>query len=88
MEDMHIFIWNIIRIDVIFRYNEVRANAGIDCCIILVGNKLDQRHIRAVLHEDAKRYAEERNIQYEERDVVERTKEWMNAILDMWKRRL
>ncbi len=46
-----------------FRYNEVRANAGIDCCIILVGNKLDQRHIRAVLSEDAKRYAEERNIQ-------------------------
>jgi hypothetical protein len=45
------------------RYNEVRANAGIDCCIILVGNKLDQRHIRAVLYDDAKRYAEERNIQ-------------------------
>jgi hypothetical protein len=41
----------------------VRANAGIDCCIILVGNKLDQRHIRAVLHEDAKRYADDRNIQ-------------------------
>ena len=47
----------------LFRYNEVRANAGIDCCIILVGNKSDQRHIRAVLHDDAKRYAEERNIQ-------------------------
>jgi hypothetical protein len=45
------------------RYNEVRANAGIDCCIILVGNKLDQRHIRAVLSDDAKRYADERNIQ-------------------------
>ena len=45
------------------RYNEVRANAGIDCCIILVGNKSDQRHIRAVLNEDAKRYADERNIQ-------------------------
>jgi hypothetical protein len=45
------------------RFNEVRANAGIDCCIILVGNKLDQRHIRAVLSDDAKRYAEERNIQ-------------------------
>ena len=45
------------------RYNEVRANAGIDCCIILVGNKLDQRHIRAVLNDDAKRYADERNIQ-------------------------
>ena len=47
------------------RYNEVRANAGIDCCIILVGNKLDQRHIRAVLYDDAKRYAQERNIQYD-----------------------
>lgn len=44
-------------------YNEVRANAGIDCCIILVGNKSDQRHIRAVLYEDARRYAAERNIQ-------------------------
>ena len=49
--------------DYSFRYNEVRANAGIDCCIILVGNKLDQRHIRAVLPDDARRYAEERNIQ-------------------------
>ncbi len=47
----------------LIRYNEVRANAGIDCCIILVGNKLDQRHIRAVLPDDARRYAEERNIQ-------------------------
>ena len=44
-------------------YNEVRANAGSDCCIILVGNKSDQRHIRAVLYDDAKRYADARNIQ-------------------------
>ncbi|CAF4679772.1 unnamed protein product [Rotaria magnacalcarata] len=43
-------------------YNEVRANAGIECSIILVGNKVDQRHMRAVLYENAKRYAEERNI--------------------------
>lgn len=46
-----------------FRYNEVRANAGVDCSIILVGNKVDQRHIRAVFYDDAKRYADERNIQ-------------------------
>jgi hypothetical protein len=45
------------------RYNEVRANAGVDCSIVLVGNKVDQRHIRAVLFEDAKRFADERNIQ-------------------------
>jgi hypothetical protein len=59
---------NFLRISIILffssnRYNEVRANAGIDCCIILVGNKSDQRHIRAVLYDDAKRYADERNIQ-------------------------
>jgi len=54
-------------------YNEVRANAGIDCCIILVGNKLDQRHIRAVLSEDAKRYAAERNIQYIETSALDAT---------------
>lgn len=46
-----------------FRFNEIRANAGMDCSIILVGNKLDQRHIRAVLQDDVKRYAEARNIQ-------------------------
>ena len=46
-----------------FRFNEVRANAGMDCSIVLVGNKADQRHIRAVLADDAKRYAEARNIQ-------------------------
>ena len=34
-----------------------------DCSIVLVGNKADQRHIRAVLADDAKRYAEARNIQ-------------------------
>jgi len=45
------------------RYSEVRANAGLDCSVVLVGNKVDQRHIRAVLFEDAKRYADERNIQ-------------------------
>ena len=46
-----------------FRYNEVRANVDTDCCIILVGNKSDQRHIRAVATEDARHYADERNIQ-------------------------
>jgi len=45
------------------RYNEVRANAGIDCSIVLVGNKVDQRHIRAVFSDDAKRYADDRHIQ-------------------------
>jgi len=34
-----------------------------DCSIILVGNKVDQRHIRAIFSDDAKRYADERNIQ-------------------------
>lgn len=43
-------------------YNEIRANAGIDCSVILVGNKVDQRHMRAVLYENAKRYADQRNI--------------------------
>ena len=46
-----------------FRYNEVRANVDIDCCIILVGNKSDQRHIRAVSIDDARRYADDKNIQ-------------------------
>ncbi|CAF4076708.1 unnamed protein product, partial [Adineta steineri] len=54
-------------------YNEVRANAGIDCSVILVGNKVDQRHIRAVLSEDAKRYADERNIQYIETSALDAT---------------
>ncbi len=45
------------------RFSEVRANAGMDCSIILVGNKVDQRHIRAIFSDDAKRYADERNIQ-------------------------
>jgi hypothetical protein len=31
--------------------------------MVLVGNKVDQRHIRAVFSEDAKRYADEKNIQ-------------------------
>ena len=44
------------------RYNEVRANAGADCSIILVGNKVDQRHVRAILYDEAKRYADARNI--------------------------
>ncbi|CAF4604172.1 unnamed protein product [Rotaria sp. Silwood1] len=54
-------------------YNEVRANAGIDCCIILVGNKSDQRHIRAVLYDDAKSYADARNIQYIETSALDAT---------------
>ncbi len=48
---------------VLKRYNEVRANAGVDCSIVLVGNKVDQRHIRAIFYDDAKRYADDRNIQ-------------------------
>ncbi|CAF0975759.1 unnamed protein product [Rotaria magnacalcarata] len=54
-------------------YNEVRANAGIECSIILVGNKVDQRHMRAVLYENAKRYAEERNIPYIETSALDAT---------------
>ncbi|CAF1123977.1 unnamed protein product [Rotaria sordida] len=54
-------------------YNEVRANAGAECCIILVGNKVDQRHMRAVLYENAKRYADERNIPYIETSALDAT---------------
>ncbi|CAF1023725.1 unnamed protein product [Rotaria sordida] len=54
-------------------YNEVRANAGIECSIILVGNKVDQRHRRAVVYENAKRYADERNIPYIETSALDTT---------------
>ncbi|CAF1559738.1 unnamed protein product, partial [Rotaria sordida] len=54
-------------------YNEVRANAGVECSIILVGNKVDQGHMRAVAYEDAKRYAEERNITYIETSALDAT---------------
>ncbi|CAF4147379.1 unnamed protein product [Rotaria sordida] len=54
-------------------YNEVRANAGIECSIILVGNKVDQRHKREVLYENAKRYADERNIPYIETSALDTT---------------
>ncbi|CAF0787988.1 unnamed protein product [Didymodactylos carnosus] len=55
------------------RYNEVRANAGIDCCVVLIGNKSDQRHIRAVMSDDAKKYADERNIKYMETSALDAT---------------
>lgn len=45
-----------------YRYNEVRVNAGPDCAIVLVGNKVDQRHMRTVSFDAAKRYADDRNI--------------------------
>lgn len=70
-------------------YNEVRANAGIDCCIILVGNKLDQRHIRAVLPEEARRYAEDRNIQYVETSALDATnveQAFRTLIVDIYRR--
>ncbi|CAF0743173.1 unnamed protein product [Adineta ricciae] len=54
-------------------YNEVRANAGADCSVILIGNKADQRHIRAVQYEDAKRYADERNIPFIETSALDAT---------------
>ncbi|CAF0765190.1 unnamed protein product [Didymodactylos carnosus] len=54
-------------------YSEVRANAGVDCCIILIGNKSDQRHIRAVMSDAAKKYADERNIKYIETSALDAT---------------
>ncbi|CAF3956890.1 unnamed protein product, partial [Rotaria sordida] len=42
--------------------NEVISNADIDCRITLVGNEFDQRHIRVVSSNGAKRFADERNI--------------------------
>lgn len=71
------------------RYNEVRANAGLDCCIILVGNKLDQRHIRAILPEEARRYAEDRNIQYVETSALDATnveQAFRTLIVDIYRR--
>lgn len=47
----------------LIRYNEVRANAGPDCSVVVVGNKIDQRHMRSVQNQDARNYAEQRNIQ-------------------------
>lgn len=70
-------------------YNEVRANAGLDCCIILVGNKLDQRHIRAILPEEARRYAEDRNIQYVETSALDATnveQAFRTLIVDIYRR--
>ncbi|CAF1555600.1 unnamed protein product [Rotaria sp. Silwood1] len=54
-------------------YSEVRTNVGVECSIILVGNKVDQQYMRAVSHEDAKRYAEERNIPYIETSALDAT---------------
>ena len=45
-----------------YRYNKVRVHADPDCAIVLVGNKVDQRHIRTVSSDVAKRYADDRNI--------------------------
>ncbi|CAF3883190.1 unnamed protein product, partial [Rotaria sp. Silwood1] len=43
-------------------YNELTSNADNDCCIILVGNKVDQQHIRVVSSNDAKKFADQRNM--------------------------
>ncbi|CAF4655863.1 unnamed protein product, partial [Rotaria sp. Silwood2] len=69
-------------------YNEVRANAGIECSIMLVGNKIDQRHMRAVLSENAKLYAEERNIPYIETSALDATnveQAFRNLIADIYR---
>ncbi|CAF4820666.1 unnamed protein product, partial [Rotaria sp. Silwood1] len=69
-------------------YNELRSNVEIDCRIILVGNKFDQRHIRAVSPSDAKQFADERNIQYIETSAFDSTnveQAFQNLIVDIYR---
>ncbi|CAF0810815.1 unnamed protein product [Didymodactylos carnosus] len=55
-------------------FQEIRANVGPNpCTIMLIGNKIDQRHIRAVTTDAAKRYAEEKNIKYMETSALDAT---------------
>ncbi|CAF1005663.1 unnamed protein product [Didymodactylos carnosus] len=55
-------------------YQEIRANAGPHpCTIMLIGNKSDQQHTRKVMTDDAKRYADERNMKYMETSALDAT---------------
>ncbi|CAF1363479.1 unnamed protein product [Rotaria sordida] len=67
--------------------NEVISNADIDCRITLVGNEFDQRHIRVVSSNGAKRFADERNIQYIETLASDSTnveQAFQNLIVDIY----
>ncbi|CAF1233440.1 unnamed protein product, partial [Didymodactylos carnosus] len=70
-------------------YNEICENAGANCCILLVGNKCDQHHMREVMSEDAQNYASERNIQYMETSALDATnveQAFLLLIQDIYKR--
>ncbi|CAF2821453.1 unnamed protein product [Rotaria sp. Silwood2] len=67
-------------------YNEIRSNVDMDCRITLVGNKFDQQHIRAVSSNDAKQFADERNMQYIETSALDSTnveQAFQNLIVDI-----
>ena len=52
---------------------ELRDHADQNIVIMLVGNKSDLRHVRAVPTEDAKNYAEQRNLSFIETSALDST---------------
>ena len=52
---------------------ELRTHADPNIVIMLVGNKSDLRHLRAVGTEDAKAYAEQRNLSFIETSALDST---------------
>jgi small GTP-binding protein len=52
---------------------ELRDHADHNIVIMLVGNKSDLRHLRAVATDDAKSYAEQRNLSFIETSALDST---------------
>ena len=52
---------------------ELRDHADHNIVIMLVGNKSDLRHLRAVPTDDAKSYAEQRNLSFIETSALDST---------------
>ncbi|KAK3703761.1 hypothetical protein QZH41_008440 [Actinostola sp. cb2023] len=52
---------------------EVREHADPSIVIMLVGNKCDLRHLRAILTEDAKKFAEEKDLSFIEASALDAT---------------
>ena len=52
---------------------EVRDHAGSNIVVMLVGNKCDLRHLRAVPTEEARAYAEKNNLSFIETSALDST---------------
>ena len=52
---------------------EVREHADPSIVVMLVGNKCDLKHLRAIVTEDAKKYAEESSLSFIEASALDAT---------------